>query len=120
MAIKRRIQGFTGIDLNDSNVQGLFNECLPTSETQEYVKSVLLLKDMYSKGSKGIFFDNKRLLNNLGKIRYLFGQLIAVHNNADTITLDPHSKYRVTEKYDGSYWNDDKRYSNATILFRNS
>ena len=33
MAIKRREKKFSGIDLNETNVEAIFNDCLPTSST---------------------------------------------------------------------------------------
>lgn len=34
MAIKRREKKFNGIDLNETNVEAIFNDCLPNSLTQ--------------------------------------------------------------------------------------
>ena len=76
-------------ELNEANVQAIFNRCLATDSTTEYIKSVLYQKEHgYAENSNPILFDKKALLDNLKNIRYLYGQLITVH--LDTNTINTH------------------------------
>lgn len=118
-------QGFRPIDLNEGNVQAIFNRCLATDNTTEHIKSELYhkewdyLKDSdlteelteelneklwYTGSDHLIIFDKKALLNNLKNIRYLYGQLIAVHRDTNSIHTDEDSNSSVMKNYQGKIW----------------
>ena len=118
-------EGFHPIELNEDNVQAIFNRCLATDNTTEHIKSELYhkewdyLKDSdlteelteelneklwYTGSDHLIIFDKKALLNNLKNIRYLYGQLIAVHQDTNSIHTDEDSSSSVMKNYQGKIW----------------
>ena len=69
------------LDLNEGNVQAIFNRCLATKDSKETSYSRLYLKLAgYEREDTGIVFDKRNILNNKKNIEYLFGQLYAVHH----------------------------------------
>lgn len=106
-----KIIGFKAIDLNEGNIQTIFNRCLANAETKEMATSFLFPVALgYKQGSeKPIHFDKDRLLNNKKNIEYLFGQLHRVHNPNGTYKMSI-DDYNTT--YDNRHWTTDK----ATLL----
>ena len=121
-------QGFRPIDLNEDNVQAIFNRCLAGDSTTEYIKSVLYHKERdyltdsdlteeltkelneklwYTGSDHLILFDKNALLDNLKNIRYLYGQLIAVHRDTNSIHTD-NSGGSVMKNYQGKIWTTNK------------
>lgn len=116
-------------ELTEANVQAIFNRCLATDNTTEHVKSLLYhkewdyLKDSdlteelteelneklwYTGSDHLILFDKKALLDNLKSIRYLYGQLIAVHWDTNSIHTDEDSDSPVMKNYQGKIWTMNK------------
>ena len=107
--IAERRPQFTPLELNDGNVQAIFNRCLATDSTTEYIKSVLYQKEHgYAEDSNPILFDKKALLDNLKNIRYLYGQLITVHMDTNTINIHKDSDSPAMKNYRGEIWTMNK------------
>ena len=61
-----KISGFKPIELTEGNVQAIFNRCLATESTTEYIKSILQqVASGHQQDSNPILFDKKKLLENL-------------------------------------------------------
>jgi hypothetical protein len=69
------------LDLNEANVQTIFNRCLTTDDTKQRSRAKLFYtRDGYTKkDSIEIFFDKDVLIKNKKYIEYLYGQLDSVH-----------------------------------------
>ena len=99
-----KTEGFHPIDLNEDNVQAIFNRCLATGDTKNPIAPILFaLKNGYSENSKAIVFDKDKISANGAAIEYLFAQLQDVHTSKGLI--DPTS---VTIRYDKSTWTGSK------------
>lgn len=91
-------------ELNEGNVQALFNKCLATKES-----SSTLLSDLFPAGfgygnmvgAKRHFFnfDQEILLKNKKTIQYLFGQLQVTHEPKESLSIDDFWK-----NYSGQNW----------------
>ena len=111
--VTERHKGFEPLELNEGNVQTIFNRCLAGDNTTEYIKSVLYQKEHgYAEDSNPILFDKEALLDNLKNIRYLYGQLITVHLKTNTINTDEDNRSCVMKNYQGKIWTTNK----GTIL----
>ena len=101
--------GFHPLELNEGNVQAIFNRCIATEETTDYVESILQQKSQgYEQDSNPILFDKKRLLDNLKSIRYLYGQLLTTHKHTNTINTNVNGKTNVMTNYMGNTWITNK------------
>ena len=99
------IQSFTPLDLNEGNVQAIFNRCLATKDTpnSDVQLSVLFQKIMgYDEDSKPLAFNKTTLKKNKNNILFLLGQLNSVHNGSREITAKE-SIY----KYNEEKWTTD-------------
>ena len=98
-------------DLNEGNVQAIFNRCLATEHSQEQAVGFLFPPTRgYKEGTeKLIYFDKEALLKNKKSIEYLFGQIQEVHvlQKEKRVNIDD---YNTT--YMGEHWTRDK----ATLL----
>lgn len=74
-------QGFKPLELTEENVQAIFNRCLLKAESKEIARTALFSRIMgYSEEEELVVeFDKAALLENKKNIRYLYGQLSAVH-----------------------------------------
>ena len=100
---------FTPTELNEGNVEALFNRCLATKETpnSDVQLSILFRKIMgYEKDSDPMAFCRSKVEQNKKNILYLLGQLDSVHRGSRIITAKE-SIFR----YDGKQW----ATSNAVI-----
>lgn len=76
------LKSFTPLELNEANVQAIFNRCLAT--TGENLSPTILFSVMYGYKPSDemlIQFDKKILLENKKTIEYLYGQLKESHTN---------------------------------------
>ena len=78
---------FHPIDLNEGNVQAIFNRCLRKEGSKEITRTILFsrLLGYDEKDEIEIAFDKNILLENEKNVRYLYGQLKVVHT-AESIT----------------------------------
>ncbi len=74
---------FRPSDLNEGNVQAIFNRCLAKPDSKETASSILFssLMGFSKKDVRIIRFDKEELLANRKIIEYLYGQLKAVHTS---------------------------------------
>ena len=99
------LKSFTPLELNENNVQAIFNRCLATKEDDldDVTSSVLFQRDLgYDEDSKPIFFHKGRLEKNKKNILYLLGQFKTVHED-DLRLTSATAIYR----YDGAKWTVD-------------
>ena len=100
-----RQEGFHPLELNEDNVQAIFEWCLATKDTPEADEqlSILFKKIMgYEEDSKPIVFSKSKIEQNKKSILYLMGQLDSVHRGSREVTAKE-SIFR----YDGKQWATD-------------
>ncbi|MEZ3435986.1 MAG: hypothetical protein K1W34_15465 [Lachnospiraceae bacterium] len=86
MAIKRTGTQFHPLVLNDINVEAIFNKCLSTDNTTMYVNAIMYPKSYGNQEDfLSILFDRDVLLANRKHILYLYGQLLHLHQNLNSI-----------------------------------
>lgn len=104
---RERGEHFTPCDLNEGNVQAIFNRCLPVPGCPEVCCELFPPVLGYSsKDYRSAYgFDEKAISANKKNIQYLFGQLLSVHIKKDILTMDDFSK-----NYLGETWVSDKAY----------
>ncbi len=102
--ITNQRSAFTPLELNEGNVQAIFNRCLAKDDTTEKVSSILYYKELgYEKEDLGISFDKVNLIANKKSIEYLYGQLASVHDNQTIMKVEDFAK-----SYLGHTWTTDK------------
>lgn len=102
-------KSFHAMDLNEGNVQEIFNRCIATKDTTDYLKSVLYQKEWgHEQDSNPILFDKKKILENLKTIRYLYGQLLTTHGHSNTISTSVENDHNSMTNYKGKIWTDKK------------
>lgn len=95
-----RHEGFEPLELNEGNVQAIFNRCLKSSETKEIEYVALIKKDLgFEETETPVHFDKGKLETNKQAIKYLFGQLELVHKGSFSVNLDTG-----IIKHDGTRW----------------
>lgn len=95
---------YTCLDLNEINVQAIFNRCLARPDSQETTGSVLFWRAFgYEKEDTGVSFDKAKILSNQKNILYLFGQLYMIQTKEDVFKIPSFCK-----KYDGNDWTNSK------------
>ncbi|MBQ8604196.1 MAG: hypothetical protein IJ410_05070 [Oscillospiraceae bacterium] len=98
-------KSFHPTDLNEGNVQAIFNRCLRKAESKEIARAALFSRIMgYSEEEELVVdFDENALLKNERNIRYLYGQLSAVHTGKGL--KNRLSMADFSTNYQGSVWN---------------
>lgn len=81
---------FNPLDLNEGNVEAIFNKCLSTKDSPSVVSCDLFPMILgNSQTEYSCFeFDKKTILANKANIQYLFGQLHSVHTQKDILTIE--------------------------------
>ena len=98
---------FKPLELTEGNVMTIFNRCLATEDTTDYLKSILYQKEWgHAEDSNPILFDKKKVVNNLKTIRYLYGQLLTTHKHSNTINTSKESPHNSMTNYKGEIWTD--------------
>ena len=88
------------LDLNEANVQAIFNRCLKTAETKEIEYATLFRKEFgYEKTEAPVHFDQETIKANKQTIQYLFGQVQIVHRGEFSVTEE-----KAATRYDGTKW----------------
>lgn len=108
MSKKEEIKNsFIPIELNEDNIQEIFNKCIANATTKTTVTSSLFPTALgYERGSeKLIRFDKDLLLENKATIEYLFGQLHRVHNPNGSFKMSI-DDFNTT--YQNTHWTSDK------------
>ena len=98
--IEERRPQFTPLELNEGNVQALFNRCLAADGVTETTVSSLYFSSLgWKKEDDGLLFDKNNLRANQKIIQYLVGQLKPVHEGQRILTLED-----MTKTYQGTNW----------------
>lgn len=94
-------------ELNEANVQAIFNRCLAKADSKHISAGSLFPPSHgYAQGAERVIqFDLDLLLKNKKSIKYLYGQLHLVHTSqtGKRVTIDD---YNMT--YTGNHWTRDK------------
>lgn len=105
-------QGFTPIDLNEKNIQIIFQACLAREEDADKDSYKLFRKELgFEATSAPIFFCQKRLWDHFKSILYLCGQIKSVHSGSYRI-----SPSAAAQKYTGELWTKNKGNVAALLL----
>lgn len=101
-------QGFKPLELNEENVQAIFNRCLLKEESKEIERAILfsILLGYSEEKELIVEFDKHTLLKNEKNIRYLYGQLSAVHTSENK--LQKLSINDLKTNYAGTIWSNSK------------
>ena len=97
------------LDLNEMNVQTIFNRCLATKDAPEesVSESILFSRTLGYNPSDEVLlcFDKQKLLENKLNIMYLYGQLKAVHQKLNRLSIES-----AFYSYSGKAWTANKAY----------
>ena len=105
--LKQRVK-LGEMELNEGNVQAIFNRCLAKEDSRETTGSCLYYRAFgYETEDTGISFDKAQIAANYKNILYLFGQLHSVHTKESVLKTKMFS-----ENYQGGVWTEDR----ASIL----
>lgn len=97
-----KTEGFQPLELNEDNVQAVFNRCLATKDSVDFIGVTLFTEETgFSENSKQIVFDKKEILKNKSTIAYLYGQLHDV-SYSEIITVRS-----AAINYDSNVWTKD-------------
>ena len=75
-------------ELNEANVQAIFNRCLAKEGEGNITYAQVLMPELSEKQSDLIRFNKERIEVNSKNISYLYGQLKGVHQQARLIPLE--------------------------------
>ena len=91
---------FQPLELNEANVQAIFNRCLAEDGAAETTASSLYFSSLgWEKEDDGLRFVTSQLQANQKNIQYLVGQLKPVHEGQHILTLEDMAK-----NYQGNVW----------------
>ena len=100
---------FIPIDLNEDNVQAIFNRCLAADHTpkEQVSRSILFSRTLGYKPEDEIvfYFDKGKLLDNKKNIEYLFGQLKNAHEKNEHMCMGD-----AFYQYQGRTWTDNRAH----------
>ena len=104
---KAKANSFLPIDLNEANVQAIFNRCLAKADSKDFSYAALFpTTHGYEAGAeKQIQFDTAALVENKRSIEYLFGQIQEAHKTKRPNDLAADD---LNTTYLGNHWTDDK------------
>lgn len=95
---------YVALDLNEGNVQEIFNRCMAKETSQETTGSCLYFRAFgYEKEDTGISFDKKQIILNKSAIQYLYGQLKPIHIQQNNLKIEDFEKI-----YLGTDWTKNK------------
>lgn len=88
-------------ELNEGNVQAIFNRCLATKNSSSVLSCELFPPALgNSQPEYSVFeFDKKTILANKANIQYLFGQLHSVHTQKDVLTIEDFFENYLNKKW---------------------
>lgn len=105
------LKSFTPLDLNEANVEAVYNRCLATEEEKKDIDRCKLATIFYKTNtgidSDTILFSRAHIEKNSKVIDYLFGQLKNVHKPRENRIL---TLQDVSVKYNGTLWTEDMEY----------
>ena len=102
-----KTEGFHPIDLNEDNVQAIFERCLITEQTTDTIGTSIMDVELGLLNKHiPVLFDKKKIGQEKKAIQYLYGQLLCRHQEKNSISLN-----EVFQKYNGETWTE----SNGSI-----
>ena len=106
--IEERRPQFTPLELNEGNVQAIFNRCLRKEDSKEITRTTLFSRVLrYAPEDEiEIAFDKNVLLENEKNIRYLYGQLKVVHTAESKTNCLSLNDFKTA--YQGTIWAQSK------------
>ena len=100
---------FIPIDLNEDNIQAIFNRCPAADHTpkEQVSRSILFSRTLGYKPEDEIvfYFDKGKLLDNKKNIEYLFGQLKNAHEKNEHMCMGD-----AFYQYQGRTWTDNRAH----------
>ena len=103
-----KTEGFHPIDLNEDNVQAIFDRCLITEQTTDTIGTSIMDVELgLLKKHVPVLFDKKKIEQEKRAIQYLYGQLLNRHQGKSSILLN-----EVFQTYNGETWTE----SNGVVL----
>ena len=101
-------EGFQPLELNEGNVQAIFNRCLLTEQTTDTIGTSIMDVELGLLNKHvPVLFDKKKIKQEKKAIQYLYGQLLNRHRRKNSISLN-----EVFQKYNGETWTG----SNEVVL----
>ena len=101
--MKKEIPELKRLELNKQNVMKVLFDCKAT-ESSKKTFDVSFYSNKSSRKAPKISFDEEKLINNIGIVQYLLGQLQGVHKRKDPLTPG-----EGIINYKGEKWTDDNR-----------
>ena len=102
-------EGFHPIELNEDNVQAIFNRCIAKEGTPEdrCFNSILFSRTLGYRPSDELLirFDMEKMRMNKKSIEYLHGQLRCAHQKLDELNLE-----EAYWNYQGNVWTNNKEH----------
>ena len=84
---------FAPLELDEINVQAIFNRCLAKEGATETTASSLYFSSLgWEKEDDGLLFDKKQIRASQKSLQYLLGQLKPVHEEQHILTLEDMTK----------------------------
>ena len=104
-----KVTGFKPLELNEANVQAIFNRCIAKGETPEdqCCNSILFSRTLGYRPSDELLirFDMEKMRMNKKSIEYLYGQLRCTHQKLGKLNLE-----EAYWNYQGKVWTNSKEH----------
>ena len=101
-----KANGFNPLDLNEGNVQAIFNRCIATEDEKEtFDKSFccqILKPSLTNKTSDEVILSREKVEQNRLNIKFMFGQILNIHGDCSAIGLQ-----EGILRYDDTLWTKD-------------
>ena len=105
--VTERHKGFEPLELNEGNVQAIFNRCIAKEGTPEdqCFNSILFsrLRGYSPDAERIVVFNREKMLANKKNIQYLYGQLKNIHAGNDNLQIN-----EAFLTYSGTHWTTNK------------
>ena len=96
-------KGFDPLELNDTNVRAIFDRCLAKPDSKRKLAYSIFMKEFgFEEESPAILFDKDLLENDYNNIKYMFGQLLSIHENSGLVLRES-----VSKNYFNHNWSTD-------------
>ena len=92
------------LELNKQNVMKVLFDCKVTENSKKTTYPISFYSKKSSRKAPKISFDEEKVINNIGIVQYLLGQLQGVHKRKDPLTPG-----EGIINYKGEKWTDDIR-----------
>ena len=113
---KNTTLGCIPLKLSEPNVYKIFKKCLATGMTKNKLSTKIFFQGLSGIKSTEILFDQEALSENAGVIKYMLGQIKAIHDHgtdpAAAMAADvPYVRLsEATISYTGEHWTTDNQY----------